>query len=179
MSARRMSHVTLTLLIASSVGCDQASKSLAVQHLKGQPMQSWGPARLLYAENPGAFLSMGGDWPDEIRRLVFLFLASVAVIVGLVWLLRRPRPWPVMLGGALFVGGSLGNLVDRAMRDGGRVVDFAQLDLGFAATGIFNWADVLLMAAIPVFLFWGRNTEVPPEGIEQNEPSDSSEPVKA
>lgn len=160
MSTRRMSHLILGLLIASSVACDQGTKHLAVKHLKGQPAQSWGPTRLIYAENPGAFLSLGGDWPDGVRQLFFLFLAGVAVIIGLIWLLRRPRPMPILIGGGLFVGGSLGNLIDRAWREGGRVVDFAQIDLGFAATGIFNWADVLLMAAIPVFLIWGRHTEL-------------------
>lgn len=134
-------------------------------------MQSWGPAKLLYAENPGAFLSLGGSWPDDVRRVLFLFLAGLAVVIGLVWLLRRPRPWAVMFGGGLFVGGSLGNLIDRATREGGRVVDFAQIDLGFASTGIFNWADVLLMAAIPVFLFWGRQTEIEPETPRADAPA--------
>lgn len=174
MLMRRMSHLTLGLLIASSVACDQATKQMAVDHLKGQPAQSWGPTRLTYAENPGAFLSLGGDWPDSIRQLLFLFLAGLAVVVGLVWLLRRPRPWPIMLGGGLFVGGSLGNLIDRAWRDGGRVVDFAQIDLGFAATGIFNWADVLLMAAIPVFLIWGRHSELELPSAEPPEPASTN-----
>lgn len=174
-----MSQWALALLIASSVGCDQATKQLAIEHLKGQPPQSWGPARLIYAENPGAFLSLGGDWPDSIRQLFFLVLAGLAVVIGLIWLLRRPRPWAIILGGGLFVGGSLGNLLDRGLRDGGRVVDFAQIDLGFAATGIFNWADVLLMAAIPVFLIWGRNTELDlPEETQPNQKASSETRLK-
>lgn len=162
MSKRRISLLYLAILVFSGVGCDQGTKYLAVEHLKGHPEHVWGPARLTYAENAGAFLSMGGNWPDGIRQLVFLFLAGLAVIIGTVWLLRRPRPTPILFGGGLFIAGSLGNLIDRALREGGRVVDFAQIDLGFVSTGIFNWADVLLMAAIPVFLKWGREIELPP-----------------
>lgn len=154
--ARRTRNWVILAVIASSVACDQATKELAIDGLKGAPAKEWGPARLVYAENPGAFLGLGGSWPDGVRTAVFLVLATVLVVAGLVWLFKAKRSWPMVLGGAMFVGGALGNLIDRALRDGGRVVDFAQIDLGFASTGIFNWADVLLMAAIPIFLIWGR-----------------------
>lgn len=171
MLSRRLTYIVTAVLVASSVACDQATKLLAVEHLKGRASMEWGPARLIYAENPGAFLSLGGTWPDEVRRFVFLGLAGLAVVVAAVWLFRHARTWPLVIGGALFVGGSLGNLIDRALRDGGRVVDFAQIDLGWARTGIFNWADVLLMAALPIFLIWGRDA-YPSEDSER--PSEAS-----
>ena len=149
-------------IISSSVACDQATKELAIDKLKGQAPMEWGPARLAYAENPGAFLGLGGEWPPAVRQAIFLVLAAVLVVAGTVWLFKAKRSWPMVLGGAIFVGGAMGNLIDRALREGGRVVDFAQIDFGFVSTGVFNWADVLLMAAIPIFLIWGREDEDEP-----------------
>lgn len=159
MSPQRLRHLVILAVISSSVGCDQATKVLAIDKLKGQAPMEWGPARLAYAENPGAFLGMGGEWPPAVRQAVFLIMAGLIVVGGTVWLFRAKRSWPMVLGGAMFVGGALGNLIDRAFREGGRVVDFAQIDFGIVSTGVFNWADVLLMAAIPIFLIWGREDE--------------------
>ena len=155
--------MVILAIVSCSVACDQATKELAIDTLKGHPPIEFGPARLLYAENPGAFLGMGGSLPDSARQIIFVLLALVVVLGGAYWLMRERHAWPVVLGGALFVGGAMGNLLDRVLREGGRVVDFAQLELGPLATGIFNVADVLLMAAIPIFLIWGPHHKQGPE----------------
>jgi signal peptidase II len=109
--------------------------------------------------------------PATLLGDVFLVGAAVLVVAAAVWMFRRRRSWAMVLGGAMFLGGALGNLIDRALRDGGRVVDFAQIDLGLVSTGVFNVADVFLMAALPIFLFWGNE----PDAASDDESGSSSE----
>ncbi len=147
---------TMTVFL-SSVACDQTTKELAVRELKGQGSIDLlgGSARLVYAENPGAFLGLGGDWPAEVRVPLFLGMAFL-ISAFLVWTLWRKREelgfWP-QLGIATLAAGAVGNLIDRLLRDGGRVVDFMQFGVGPLQTGIFNVADVFLMAAVPWLMF--------------------------
>ena len=143
----------LLLVIAPSVACDQASKALAIAHLKGASPLSLDitplMARLVYAENPGAFLGVGHALPDSLRVAlltggVALMLAAMTAVV--VW---RRLTSPMALGLALLIAGGLGNLVDRVARPGGRVVDFAQLGLQLGhidlRTGVFNVADLAIV----------------------------------
>jgi hypothetical protein len=73
-------HLLLPLLIVAGVLIvDQATKMLARETLAGQPpiLFVGGAARLLYAENPGAFLSLGADLPAEARFWIFSVLAAL------------------------------------------------------------------------------------------------------
>ena len=67
MTARRT--LATLLVILATVGCDHATKHLAETHLKDSPPRSFlGDAvRLQYAENRGAFLSFGAEWPSAAR----------------------------------------------------------------------------------------------------------------
>jgi len=49
----------------------------------------------------------------------------------------------------MIIGGGIGNLIDRIMRDG-RVTDFIYLEAGPLHTGIFNVADM----AITIGVMW-------------------------
>ena len=53
---------------------------------------------------------------------------------------------------ALILAGGLSNWVDRLVNDG-RVVDFLNLGLGPVRTGIFNVADVAIMAGAALAFF--------------------------
>ena len=46
---------------------------------------------------------------------------------------------------ALIAGGGTSNLLDRIM-DGGRVTDFLNVGIGSLRTGIFNFADMAILA---------------------------------
>jgi signal peptidase II len=52
---------------------DQSTKNWAVQNLLGQsPTLYWKEFfQLVYAENPGAFLGLGGDWSRPVRFVIF------------------------------------------------------------------------------------------------------------
>jgi signal peptidase II len=147
------------------VGCDQASKRVAADVLKGMETQSFlgDVFRLTYAENRGAFLGLGGGWPEPLRWLAFTGAALLVVAGSMAWVVAQARQqrhhqlavWAMVLVAA----GGAGNLVDRIVRDG-RVIDFMNLGLGSVRTGIFNMADVQIMAGLALLLLGRRELSV-------------------
>jgi signal peptidase II len=143
------------------VSCDQASKRVAADVLKGTETLSFmgDILRLTYAENRGAFLGLGGGWPEPVRWLAFTGVALVVVVASLGWIIARAREsrhqslavWAMVLVAA----GGVGNLVDRIARDG-HVIDFMNLGLGPVRTGIFNVADVQIMVGLGLLLLGRR-----------------------
>ena len=147
----------LFLLVVSLllVGCDQATKLYAIANLEGQPQQTYlgDTVRIQYVENKGAFLSLMADWTRESRFLV-LTLLNAGVLVGLAaYTLIRPQVdrWSITAF-ALILAGGLGNLIDRVRLDG-IVVDFLNVGIGPLRTGIFNVADVAIMAGFFVLVY--------------------------
>jgi signal peptidase II len=150
---RTLQLLTIALILVVCVVSDQVVKVLAWQTLAGQPpiYLLGGLLRLQYAENTGAFLSLGANLPETTRGLLLGLFVFVILVAATVYLVRNPNlPWPQWLGLALLIGGGLGNLLDRVFR-GGKVADFAVLSLGPLSTGIFNIADVFIMAGIALF----------------------------
>ena len=146
--------VLLVLFGLATVGCDQASKQAAVEHLEGEPPVALmgGAVRLVYAENPGAFMGLGDQLPDGARAA--LFVGVNLVILGALgwWALRRRQDLWVQAAATLIIAGGIGNLVDRVLRDGGRVVDFLVVGAGPVRTGVFNLADVAVMVGAGLLL---------------------------
>lgn len=147
----KFGKVTLILLVIfSSVGCDQITKVAARQHLDGVGTLSYlgDTLRLSYATNHGAFLGMGSSLPEGVRTLIFVGLVSVFLTVFLIWVLRTDMISRLtVVASALVIGGGIGNLIDRIAFNGG-VTDFLNLGIGSVRTGIFNVADVWIMAGI-------------------------------
>lgn len=84
--------VAVLLLLTLCVGCDQITKDAAQQSLAFEPPQSWfhDTFRLEYAENTGAFLSLGGDLSKEVRILLLqVFPALWLVALALYLLLAK------------------------------------------------------------------------------------------
>lgn len=135
------------LILISCVGCDQVAKTMARQSLAASDpvLLLNGLVRLEYAENQGAFLSLGAGLPEEARFLLFVVLTS-GILVAMVVLALHDQATPAqLLGLSLVAGGGAGNLVDRIVLDG-TVVDFLSLGIGPVRTGIFNLADVAITA---------------------------------
>lgn len=159
--------MAMALVGLSCVGCDQASKRVAVEVLKNAETLSFlgDVFRLTYAENSGAFLGLGGTWPEPVRWLVFTGAALGVVAASLGWVvaqLRRPRHDSLAVWAMLLIAsGGMGNLVDRILRDG-RVVDFMNLGLGPVRTGIFNVADVQIMLGLGLLLFTRQKLDATP-----------------
>ena len=142
-----------------TVASDQLTKVLARSVLRGQDRQEFiaGSVALEFAENPGAFLSVGSGLSDSLRFLIF----SVGVVFVLLWagylLIKRQDLAKMEVWGlALLLGGGIGNLIDRLSK--GTVTDFIQMGVGSLHTGIFNIADVAIMVGVGfLFLTSSRN----------------------
>jgi len=163
---RRHAIVFLAVLLVSA-GCDQATKRIAVERLAGAaPVSLAGDVvRLELAANPGGFLSLGAQLPHAARRVLFVALvpAFVLLVCALVWRAGAPAAGS-MVGLGLVAGGGLGNWLDRLLRDG-FVTDFLSLNVGPLRTGIFNVADVAVLAGVALLLLArsGSRSEPPRE----------------
>lgn len=150
----------LLVLLFVCVGCDQSTKYTAKHYLQGRATLSYlgDVFRLSYTENSGAFLSMGADLPDNIRRAVFVVLTSVFLFGFLIFVIRNHAlNAPQTSACALIIGGGLGNLIDRVVNQGA-VIDFMNIGIGPIRTGIFNVADVAITAGALMFMVFYMKT---------------------
>jgi signal peptidase II len=159
----------LLVVLLTTVGCDQATKSLAQEHLSpSEPLTFlYGTVRLQYTENPGAFLSFGAGLPDTAQHWIFTVLVAIVLSGMLLFALRESlrAHTAVVIALALFVGGGLGNLIDRLTNDG-RVIDFMHIGVGVLRTGIFNVADMALTTGVillAIYSFRARKNTPRPE----------------
>lgn len=147
----------LFAVLGVSVGCDQATKQIANATLKGEPMQSFlgDTFRLTWATNSGAFLSLGANLPDGMRFGI-LTVAVGLLLLGIVVFTATSKKLnsSQVAGYAMIAGGGLSNWVDRARYDGS-VVDFMNMGIGGLRTGVFNVADLAILAGIGLLLVAG------------------------
>lgn len=138
----------LTAIIALTLLADQASKEVARRTLRREPPVRLGVLTLVYAENNGAFLSMGAGLPRAARTILFNVLVGAGLAVAAFFLFRKGGEWS---GGddvavAFIVAGGLGNLIDRIRT--GWVADFFYLAAGPLHTGVFNVADMAITGGV-------------------------------
>ena len=162
---RRLARNGLVLAtLLGCVGCDQASKGVARGYLALGDSSSYlhDILRLTRAENTGAFLGLGDALPASTRAFLFTGVVGILCIAPLVaaFCARGMGAWQVF-GLALFAAGGFGNWIDRLTRDG-HVTDFLNLGLGPVRTGIFNAADMQLIAGALLFIFAVQWRKFPP-----------------
>ena len=152
MIARLGLRLTLILLVATTVGCDRVTKHVAASLLAGTAGHSFlnDMVRFAYVENTGGFLSLGAELPPSVRTAIFT-IATGLVLFGLAAIAIRDQwtGWRAV-GVTLFIAGGLSNWVDRVVH--GSVIDFMNVGVGWLRTGIFNVADVAIMAGVAIFL---------------------------
>ena len=145
--------VLICLLLAATAGCDRVTKHFAVTALAGAPHQSFlaDTVRLQYHENPGAFLAVGATWSPALRVGVFQF--GNALFLAVAGFLAARYRWSrvARCGLVLFLAGGLSNLTDRLAI--GSVIDFLNIGIGPLRTGIFNVADVAILAGVAMVLW--------------------------
>jgi signal peptidase II len=151
--------LSVLVLVLLTVGCDRVTKHLATTNLAGVSGFSYfgDTVRLQYAENTGAFLSLGENLPDWLRTGVFVVgVGALLVTVAVLAVMYR---WSggLLFGAALMWAGGVSNLVDRVLR--GHVVDFINVGVGPVRSGIFNVADLSIMAGVALILFLVRPEE--------------------
>ena len=138
--------VLLCLLLMATAGCDQVTKHYAMTTLAGEPTQSYlgDTVRLDYHENPGGFLSAGASWHPQTRSVVFQVANGAFLLIALFMAVRYQWSRFAGIGLVMFIAGGLSNLIDRVAI--GTVIDFLNVGVGPWRTGIFNVADVAIMA---------------------------------
>jgi len=155
--------VLICLLLVATTGCDRVTKHFAATTLAGKPVQSFfaDMVRLDYHENPGGFLSAGAAWRPSVRAGVFQ-TANAVFLFTILFVAARLKWSPLAaVGLLLFLGGGFSNLIDRVAM--GSVIDFMNLGIGSFRTGIFNVADVAIMAGMVILVVepWRRRSPLP------------------
>lgn len=128
---------------------DQITKVLVVKNLvEGEQVQILGQLlQFRFVKNSGAAFSIGSGstWIFSI--------VGVGVLIFVVWYAPKIKSvaWAVLFG--LLLGGLLGNLTDRLLREPGfgvgHVVDFIEIPL---LPAIFNMADVAIVSSMVLFI---------------------------
>jgi signal peptidase II len=141
------------------------TKVWAVARLADDEIELLGGLVVLHEQrNPGAAFSIAGG-----ATVLFSLLAiGIAVFILRTARTLTSRGWALALG--LVLGGALGNLVDRLLRDPaplrGHVVDFIDLHWnGQSVWPVFNVADMAIVTggALALLLSW-RNVPLSDSG---------------
>lgn len=141
--------VVVTILL---VAVDYFVKVIAYRDLRGGPAYSYFGNFITfeYAENRGAFLSLGATLSESGR--FWIFVIGVFFILGFcVWSLAKSlKHTPSVVALALVIAGGIGNLIDRVVQ--GFVVDYVHMGLLGLRTGVFNVADVAISGGLLVLV---------------------------
>jgi signal peptidase II len=142
----RLVYVTTVVFVLVS---DHATKLAASVWLSRREAVTAldGAIVLVYAKNPGAFLSLGATLDPEYRFWLFTIGVGVVLLAIAIYLFAGKRGPRDGLLFSLILGGGLSNWIDRIVGQG-LVVDFINLGIGSLRTGIFNVADVALTLAV-------------------------------
>jgi signal peptidase II len=151
-TASRLQVLRLALVLSvlvECVACDQTTKRMAAAHLPEGRRLSFlhDCVRLEHVRNPGSFLSLGARLPERARALIFTWGVGALVVAALVVAFRRRTSTRTACTAALIAAGGAGNLWDRVV-SGGWVTDFMNVGVGPLRTGIFNMADLAIVAGV-------------------------------
>lgn len=142
----------LFVLPLAVVILDQFSKYIVVENMAlGESIPIIEEVfHLTYILNPGAAFGMFAH-----NRLFFIAIA--VVVIGIIIWARREilaSPWEVKAGCGLFLGGAIGNLIDRARQ--GLVIDF----FDFRICPVFNIADIAICIGVGLIIWNLLKTEL-------------------
>lgn len=136
-----MKSLRFLLIALLVIVLDQASKIAAIAFLEpGVSKPFVGEVlKLNLVRNDSAAFSIGNG-----QTWIFTMISALAAL-ALLWFGPRMKTKSWQLIAAVLLGGVLGNLIDRVIREpgfpSGHVVDFLQLPFGFP---IFNVADMAI-----------------------------------
>lgn len=142
----------LFVLPLAVVILDQFSKYIVVENMAlGESIPIIEEVfHLTYILNPGAAFGMFAH-----NRLFFIAIAVIAIGI-IIWARREilASPWEVKAGCGLFLGGAIGNLIDRARQ--GMVIDF----FDFRIWPVFNIADIAICIGVGLIIWNLLKTEL-------------------
>ncbi len=133
----RLSVAAVAAVAVASVALDQGSKTWALESLSDRaPLHLVGSLQLTLSFNSGVAFSLGRGSGLAVVPV------AVAVVLVVVFAARNLGGRLAATSVGLVVGGAVGNLVDRLVRDhGGSVVDFIDLQWW----PVFNVADACIV----------------------------------
>ncbi len=153
MEKKHPSILTPLLLTLAVLIADQLSKAWIVAHIPENRVgfQFFGDfLAIVHVRNTAIAFSMGVGLPTVVKLVGFIFLPILLLIAVVVLYfskkveITRLQRWTL----ALFLGGGIGNLIDRIFRSF-RVVDFISVKvygfLGFERWPTWNVADASLV----------------------------------
>ena len=152
-SNRLLRTIIILLILALNIGCDQISKTIV-----RNKMQYYDQIVLLHkhimiqrVQNSGAFLSLGDSLSGPLRLILLNIIPFIAVAYGLYFIFTKTNLNRTLLFGLiLIIGGGTGNLYDRIVH--GSVTDFLYINFVLFHTGVFNVADMSIMAGMFIIL---------------------------
>jgi signal peptidase II len=111
--------------------------------LPGESIPHEARLRITHVVNPGILFGT----PASPLVSLTLPLAMILVSLAIYWRFRKPKSTLLSIGTGLFVGGTLGNLVDRIIY--GHVTDFIEVVSSAGDVSmVFNLADLCIIAGI-------------------------------
>ncbi len=128
--------------------------TIYVQH--SAPINAVGDLFVLqYAENRGAFLSLGKGLSSGMWAALFAIIPTIFIFGFFIYLIKnRSLPLTETIIYSGIVAGGIGNLYDRIRF--GFVTDFMNFGIGDLRTGILNIADIpITMGIIYLFIYYG------------------------
>jgi signal peptidase II len=164
MSSKRLIRTLVILLVLGlNIGCDQVSKTIVRNKMEIYDRITYLHRHITFqrVENTGAFLSFGDSLSGPLRMILLNILPLLAVLFGLGYILVKPNINRVtLLGVILIIGGGFGNIYDRIVH--GSVTDFMHINFVIFQTGVFNVADMSIMAGMFIVLIhsWVRNRDL-------------------
>jgi signal peptidase II len=150
-NSRGRTYLLIGIASLIILGLDQLTKELAMSALDDGPIDIIeGALTLRLTYNSGGAFGVLQGLPG------FFLIATLVVIVLILFWARRleERSWAIPLG--MILGGGLGNVTDRVVREtGGRVVDFVDLHWW----PVFNLADASIVTGVGIILLLSARRE--------------------
>jgi signal peptidase II len=146
--------LVIAAIISINIGCDQSTKYLAKKHLpRAGTIQVIDNIFILhYAENRGGFLSIFSTLPGTLRLILLSIIPLISLVLMTCYLVAgRELSSLYILALSCIIGGGLSNIGDRLMNE--HVIDFMNIGIGAVRSGIFNFADLSIMAGAAMIVW--------------------------
>ncbi len=102
---------------------------------------------LTHVRNPGVAFGLFADQDSEYKVLVFILIASVAIVAILILYYQTPDDKKMVRVGLIMIfSGAIGNLIDRVVYK--EVIDFVDIYFGNYHWPAFNFADACITIGV-------------------------------
>jgi signal peptidase II len=147
--------LVILVVLAFDLWLDRISKIYIRNHFRyGEdffPFKNFDHFLITRTENTGAFLSLGDTLTEPWRFILLTLVPAAVLLFGLLYVLIKNNLNNLnTLGIVLVLAGGIGNLYDRWVYHS--VTDFMLIKFSWVQTGVFNVADMSIMAGVGVLL---------------------------